>query len=216
MDIFGHRGAAGLAPENTLGSFRLAAELGCHGIECDIWAVSGRAVVIHDDCADRTTGLRGAIHALGADALHAAGVPLLTDLTALLVEFPALRLNVEVKEGAASPLLAMWWDALPSPAADRVLASSFSSEALAHRDLVGRPRALCIDADLQQGLAAARALGCTAAHPDHHLLDAEAIRGAVLPLRAWTVNDPRRARQLAAWGLAGVFTDRPDLLLKAT
>ena len=34
--IIGHRGAAGLAPENTIASFRLAIELGCPMIELDV------------------------------------------------------------------------------------------------------------------------------------------------------------------------------------
>ena len=46
MEIFGHRGAAGLLPENTLPGFRLAAELGCFGLECDVWAVGGKLAVI--------------------------------------------------------------------------------------------------------------------------------------------------------------------------
>ena len=214
MLIFGHRGAAGLAAENTLPSFRLAAELGCHGIECDIWAVGGQAVVIHDGTADRTTPLRGRIHELGSAALHVAGVPFLSELAPLLAEFPALQLNVELKEVAAAPLLAAWWAGLPPALAGRVLASSFAAEALAHPTLVGRPRALCIEGDLRRGLAQARWLGCAAVHPDHRLLDAAAVAGAGLPLRAWTVNAPERARQLARWGVAALFTDRPDLLLK--
>ena len=29
----------------------------------------------------------------------------------------------------------------------------------------------------------------------------------------WTVDDPQRMRQLAAWGVDGIITNRPDLLL---
>jgi glycerophosphoryl diester phosphodiesterase len=34
--IVGHRGAAGLAPENTLAAFGLAIELGVDGVELDV------------------------------------------------------------------------------------------------------------------------------------------------------------------------------------
>lgn len=73
--VIGHRGAAGLAPENTLAAFRLAAELGVNAIELDIQLTAdGAPVVLHDDTLDRTTDRRGPVAALtlaelrGADA----------------------------------------------------------------------------------------------------------------------------------------------------
>ena len=51
----GHRGAAGLAPENTLAAMRKALALGVHGIEFDIqMSKDGEPVVIHDDTLERT------------------------------------------------------------------------------------------------------------------------------------------------------------------
>jgi len=41
-----------------------------------------------------------------------------------------------------------------------------------------------------------------------------AIQAADLPLSIWTVNDPERAKQLAAWGIQGLITDVPTLMLK--
>lgn len=45
----GHRGAAGLAPENTLASFRRALELGVDAIELDAQLSADGAVVVHHD-----------------------------------------------------------------------------------------------------------------------------------------------------------------------
>src|SRR5579862_6005632 len=56
---FGHRGAAGHEPENTLRSVRKALELGADGIEVDVYFVDGKLVVIHDDTLNRTTNGRG-------------------------------------------------------------------------------------------------------------------------------------------------------------
>jgi glycerophosphoryl diester phosphodiesterase len=42
----GHRGAAALAPENTLGSFRKAVEVGVDLIELDVFELSGRQLVV--------------------------------------------------------------------------------------------------------------------------------------------------------------------------
>ena len=58
----GHRGAMGYAPENTLGSFARALELGVDGIELDVHVCkSGEVVVIHDERVDRTTDGKGQV-----------------------------------------------------------------------------------------------------------------------------------------------------------
>ena len=58
--IVGHRGASGLAPENTLAAFRLAADLGIDGVEFDVQRTAdGHLVVFHDDELDRTSSGTG-------------------------------------------------------------------------------------------------------------------------------------------------------------
>jgi glycerophosphoryl diester phosphodiesterase len=44
----GHRGAAALAPENSLEAIALAVELGCDLVEFDVHAVGDALVVVHD------------------------------------------------------------------------------------------------------------------------------------------------------------------------
>lgn len=57
--VIGHRGAAALAPENTLAGFRMARDLGV-AFELDVTMSSdGRVVVMHDDTLERTTGRAG-------------------------------------------------------------------------------------------------------------------------------------------------------------
>jgi glycerophosphoryl diester phosphodiesterase len=52
----GHRGAAAVAPENTIASFRRAVELGAQAVELDVQRTKdGHLVVMHDDTVDRTT-----------------------------------------------------------------------------------------------------------------------------------------------------------------
>ena len=52
--ITGHRGAAGVVPENTLKGFRYAIELGVDAVECDVHLTrDGQAVVMHDEGPDR-------------------------------------------------------------------------------------------------------------------------------------------------------------------
>ena len=54
--VIAHRGASGLAPENTIAAFQLALAMGAEGIELDIHlSADGHPVVIHDTRINRTT-----------------------------------------------------------------------------------------------------------------------------------------------------------------
>src|SRR4028119_377881 len=58
----GHRGAAGLEPENTLRSFRRAGAEGADAIELDLRLTrDGYLAVLHDATVDRTTDGSGPV-----------------------------------------------------------------------------------------------------------------------------------------------------------
>lgn len=68
--IIAHRGASGLAPENTLAAFKLANAMGAAGIELDVQlSADGKPVVIHDRRLNRTTNARGPVSAFTAAQL---------------------------------------------------------------------------------------------------------------------------------------------------
>ena len=125
--IIGHRGAAGLAPENTLAGFGKAAALGVHAVELDVHCVGGRLLVVHDDHLDRTTSGSGELASLDIAelrALDAGGgqpIPYLEEVfDALPVE---VGINVELKgPDTAEPVFSMLRDlariAHQLPAAD--------------------------------------------------------------------------------------------------
>lgn len=59
---FGHRGARGTVPENTMSAFEAALELGADGLELDVHrSADGEIVVIHDETLDRTTDGTGPV-----------------------------------------------------------------------------------------------------------------------------------------------------------
>ena len=70
--IYGHRGASGYAPENTLEAFRLSMEMGADGFELDVhMSADGELVVIHDETVNRTTNGTGFVKDLTLAQLKA-------------------------------------------------------------------------------------------------------------------------------------------------
>jgi glycerophosphoryl diester phosphodiesterase len=114
--VFGHRGAAGLAPENTLPSFALAAALGVGYLELDVHGTrDGTIVVLHDATLERTTDGAGpvAAHTFAEIRRLDAGFHFTQDghffpyrgqaivvptLEEVLRAFPAHAFNVEIKQ----------------------------------------------------------------------------------------------------------------------
>jgi glycerophosphoryl diester phosphodiesterase len=111
--VVGHRGAAALAPENTIASLARGARDGADEVEFDVQRTAdGVAVLMHDDTLDRTTSGRGRLRertwadlgTLDAGAHFApefAGerVPSLVDVCAWARSSP-VGLSVELKQPA--------------------------------------------------------------------------------------------------------------------
>lgn len=228
--IIAHRCGGALAPENTLAGLRLAARLGCHGVEFDaMLTADGVPVLMHDLTLQRTTSGRGRVARLysaqfarlDAGARHHpafADEPAPT-LAAALELCAALGLwaNVEIKppggrEAETGRVVARQVAALPG----RWLLSSFSPEAMsaAAEAATHVPRALLvgrIPSDWPERMAAAGALALHASARTVTAAGIRAVRDAGFPLACYTVNRRDDAEHLFALGVSAVFTDRPDL-----
>ena len=72
MELMAHRGASGLAPENTLAAFKLAWEQGADADELDVHLTKdGHVVAIHDADTRRTAGVSKEIRASAINAANA-------------------------------------------------------------------------------------------------------------------------------------------------
>ncbi len=230
--IIAHRGGGALAPENTLAGLRLAARLGCHGVEFDaMLSADGVPVLIHDDTLERTTSGRGPVAeldaarfgVLDAGARHHpafAGEPAPTlDQALQLCAALGLWANVEIKPSAGREtetgrIVARH----AAAAAGEVLLSSFSLPALCAAAAAAEhlPRAVLFESipdDWRRRMAESGALALHFAAPALTDAKLEALREARVPLACYTVNRREEAARLFAQGVGAVFTDRPDLWL---
>ncbi len=214
--IIGHRGAAGLEPENTLRSFRRAIALGVDAIELDVYAIHGELLVIHDDTLERTTNGTGPLAGESLEALRAldagAGEQIPTLTEALDVITPHCAVNIELKGPDTADPVAALLRTRPDVSA---LVSSFDHEELArfHAELpavavaplYGRRQSPELDA---LPVAAPWAINLSRRNAPPSLIGR--IRDAGFRCLVYTVNDPAEAVRLRAAGASGVFTDRPD------
>jgi glycerophosphoryl diester phosphodiesterase len=231
----GHRGARGSAPENTLVSMRMAAELGAPWVEFDVkLTADGHAILMHDDRLDRTTNGKGPvaearwaqIRRLDAGSWFAqqfAGerVPDLEETIRTLGEL-GLGANVEIKPcpgreretgvAVAREVERLWPHSLP-PA----VLSSFSEESLAaaREAAPALLRSLLVTDIPDDWHARLTRLGCAGLHVGERQLlrpAVEAVKARGVPMLAYTVNSRERAETLWGWGVDCVATDWPEKL----
>jgi glycerophosphoryl diester phosphodiesterase len=220
--VIGHRGASGLAPENTRESLRLALSQGADALEFDLrLSADGIPVLMHDPMLDRTTRVTGPVGALSASALQALGVPTLAEV---LDEFREATLLIELK--TAEVALPVRRILLEHAATERVVLAAFLDQALAPfrdgRFNVGASRqgilALWLRSKL--GIRAPRGPISLYAVPDRYkervLVPTRrfvrSARESGRPVHVWTVNDPERAATLWSHGVSGIVTDYPALI----
>jgi glycerophosphoryl diester phosphodiesterase len=216
----GHRGAAALAPENSLESIALAVELGCDLVEFDVHQVDGTLVIAHEE------------------PLEAGELPTLDAVLGYLAGTGA-GVHLDLKSTGAEAAVAE--ELRRHGLVGRTLVSSFRAGALRRLHAVepalrlGRtypqdrtgltkrslfhPPARAIVRMLRQALP--RRLG--------RLLAGSSATAAVLywevisepvvarchalgaPVLAWTVDDPDVLRRLERAGVDGVVTNDPRI-----
>lgn len=239
-EIVGHRGASHDAPENTLPSVRLGFEQGADAVEVDVFATSdGRIVVIHDPDTQRVAGLKLNVAKSTLAQLRELDVgswkgeqwagTVIPTLDEVLEAVPeGRRLLIEVKcEKSALPHLEQAIAA--SGKRERVALISFSLPLLAQakrmmRDVPAywvygfslRERARWGNPTMHGLIRKAEKAGLDGLDLDGDgpITQAfvEKLRAKGMDLYVWTVNDPKRARELLAMGVMGITTDRPGYM----
>lgn len=227
---FAHRGFAPDGRENSLVAFARAVELGYRYLETDVRVTAdGVAIAFHDDVLDRVTDRRGRVSRLPWSTVRQArigGTEPIPRLAEVLGDWPAIRVNVDVKsEAALAPAL----EAIHATGSlDRVCVAAFSDRRIASiRQALGPDvcTALAPSDVLRLRLATLRGsparLGggqCVqvpARIGPLPVLDRAFVAAAHsrrLVVHAWTVNDRPTMTRLLDIGVDGIMTDRADVL----
>ncbi|KAB7664910.1 glycerophosphodiester phosphodiesterase [Bacillus sp. B1-b2] len=237
--IYGHRGAKGNYPENTLLSFKQAIQQGVDGIELDVHLTKdGEVVVIHDETLNRTTDGNGYIKDLTLEEIkkYSAGskftafphfkenwinesVPTLKEVLEILVPYK-VELNIELKtylfpyEGIEEKTLAL----VKEYGCDRkVVYSSF------HLPTLLRMK------QLDSSSSIAWLLHDAISHPGEYMdsLKLESLhlykdlviehpddfKNLQHKVRAWTVNNQEELKQLLDFQVEAIITDYPEVAI---
>ena len=232
--IYGHRGASGYAPENTLEAFRLALEMGADGFELDVHLTKdGHLVVIHDETVDRTTDGTGEVRNMtlaelkaldackGMEAYRGAKIPTLREVYELIRDTDHI-VNVEIKtDDIFYPQIEEKCLALEAEMGmkGRIVYSSFNHYTIA--------RLRQLDPEAQLGLLYmsglyepwnyAKQVGAQYIHPIYfNLMLPGLAQGCAengIGINAWTVDDPQMIG-LCLQGGANVITNKPDLAVE--
>lgn len=228
MRIIGHRGARGLAPENTLQGLNVAIQLGTPWLEFDVQLhPSGELVLLHDLSLDRTTNASGLLSDLGWPAvrlLDAGGgqqLPTLDEALDLIDQRAGVNIELKTWDGTAAAVATVVGARLQagwSPSQFQV--SSFHLPELFefHLRMPSVPLGVLLCGVPLDWAACATQLKASSLNISSEFVDAQLLADAKkrgLAVYVYTVNDIDECRRLAAMGVDGVFTDFPDRLLAA-
>lgn len=196
MQIIGHRGAKGLAPENSALAIRRALACNVDMIEVDVRVQNGVLVLSHD----------ATLSSEKYETLQHA-------LTIIRGKVP---LNLEIKEPEVVPLL----KSVLKDYKGKLLFSSFFYPILKtlRRDFPDTELAVLEKWSGVRAVAEASLLGVNRIHVNQQWLWSGFVRSMKhrgYELYAYTVNSRDRAEELEEWGVDGIFTDYPSLFTRS-
>lgn len=219
----GHRGAAAVAPENTIASFEAAVEAGVDAIEFDVLEHPGGELVLGHSIRELPEGLPTFAAALAWFARQSCG---------LHVDVKGVGFEQQIVEALEQNGLAarafVSTSRPPSLRRFAELAPELPRALTYPEDRLGITRTPLAGPLVAGSLAAlrralpARIVGllaraeATVASLNHSLLTqaiVERCHAAGVPVVAWTVDDPTRVEQVLALGVDAVVSNDPRVVV---
>ena len=234
-DLFGHRGAAYEAPENTLTGFAYAWKIGVRSFELDVrLSADQQLVILHDESLQRTTGVAhkvGELTAAQLAELNATGlfpgwhekatIPLLEDVLKTYAR-ELKSMEIEIKSTSPENLEVLCPKLVEQierfEIANRVVVTSFDPHALGivRRIAPDLRRAFISHYDRPEHLETALRLGCyRACIPLHYSNKAtvQAAHAAGLNVTGWQGDSVEMLETLLDWDVDAITSNRPSLAL---
>lgn len=222
-NIYGHRGASALEPENTMRAFKRAFKDGAIGIEFDVRLTADKKiVVIHDEMLNRTSNGVGFVkdytyeELLQLDFGLGEKIPLLIEV---LKEYEKnYWLNIEIKELGLEEQLIDFLNEYDVK--EKAIVSSFKIPAIKKvKELDSNVQTAYIYSikkpDLEQ---LKKTIKLNGVHPRKDLITKNLVKKAYslgLLIRTWTVDKPREALKLAKLNVESIITNNPKAILQA-
>jgi glycerophosphoryl diester phosphodiesterase len=227
--IVGHRGAQGLAPENTLPAFEAAAALNIDGVEFDVQRTKdGHLIVFHDEDVARTTDGQGLVADLTLDEIQALDAGSTFGEAYRGVRVPTLRALFDYLTTTDLLLFIELKDPWRYPDMEAQVIELIRAYDLVQRSQIRSFYHAALHTVYQ--LAPEIALSelwwnrlptneeviyntINAYYPLYGASNIEEIHRRGQKATAWTVDDLDEARRLMAAGIDGLTTNYPDRLL---
>jgi len=220
IQIIGHRGARGIEPENTMGSYRKAIELKVDYIECDVHKTKdGKIVLIHDHTVDRTTNGKGLVSDFSFDEIRKldAGkgekIPTLQEL--LDLARGKVKLHIELKDETATEdtvrilekndMIQQVFLTCGNTSTLKKVRELNTSISLEH--IFGQPPENAIELALSVG---AKRVSCHISHLTKEFVQKAHQNG--IQVIAWPPNTLEEAKKAIECNIDLICTDRPDIV----
>lgn len=239
MLIFGHRGSAWDAPENTVEAVNEGLRQGADGVEVDVRrSLDGVMVVMHDKTLKRTAGFGGSVAKTDSDiiktldagsfkspAFAGASVPFLPEVLDAVP--PGKLLQIEIKSGADTAADVIRDIKASRKAVSEIMIIAFSRTAL-KRFKEELPKGAAAWINGQKKIIAGRMqpaeeiirlskvwrfdavdFDCRFSVSKKYV---SSLKAAGLSVFSWTVDDPARAAYFRDIGVDGITTNRPGFI----
>jgi len=230
MIVYGHRGAKGEDPENTLPGFHHAWRHGIRHFELDlVLSKDGIPVLVHDLTVDRTTGNKGNVSNYTVAELAAmdarrnvtewprkTGIPTLEQLLDQLHDLEHLQLEVKKDTGSRLNILCNRLTEIIQRRNLYQTVAVTSSETRFLREIRRRDRNIRIGfvagRKFPKPLNQAKRLGCEYFCPKWKILSPTMVDRAHrlnMHVSTWTVNSIHHMLALEEMGVDSIITDFP-------
>lgn len=236
VKVWGHRGASGYAPENTLEAFSLAADMGADGVELDVqFSRDEELVVVHDEWLGRVSDGIGSVKDYTLQELETFNfnkthpeyapfckIPTLREVLTLLQDTD-MTVNIELKTGVyeypgiekrvVELVHEMGWQ-------HRVLYSSFNHQSVMRvREYDPEARiAYLYSHQLMRAADYAELNHVYTLNPSVSCAgyeeEMQRCREKNIEVNVWTVDSEADMRKMDQMGVNAIITNYPDLAKK--